>query len=115
VLLSLWWLACSDNRLGLEDGERKFIAKLGASNDLYSVVKAEFMAMRLAREVGLDVAPVHLRRADLPSRALICKEAALNKVDQALFWRRQFLNPFAFINAPDGVCVPFSGRHTGDR
>jgi serine/threonine-protein kinase HipA len=45
----------------LEDGERKFIAKFSASNDLYSVVKAEFMAMRLADEVGLDVAPVHLR------------------------------------------------------
>lgn len=47
----------------IEDGKRKFIAKFSASNDLYSVVKAEFMAMRLAHEVGLDVAPVHLRRA----------------------------------------------------
>lgn len=47
----------------LEDGERKFIAKFSASNDLYSVVKAEFIAMRLAAEVGLDVAPVYLRSA----------------------------------------------------
>ena len=47
----------------LEDGERKFIAKFSASHDLYSVVKAEFIAMRLADEVGLDVAPVHLRKA----------------------------------------------------
>jgi serine/threonine-protein kinase HipA len=47
----------------LEDGERKFIAKFSASNDLYSVVKAEFIAMRLADKVGLLVAPVHLRLA----------------------------------------------------
>jgi serine/threonine-protein kinase HipA len=47
----------------LNDGKRKFIAKFSASNDLYSVVKAEFIAMRLAEKVGLDVAPVHLRRA----------------------------------------------------
>lgn len=47
----------------LEDGARKFIAKFSASNDLYSVVKAEFIAMRLAEEVGLNVAPVHLRSA----------------------------------------------------
>jgi len=247
----------------LEDGERKFIAKFSARNDLYSVVKAEFMAMRLADEVGLDVAPVHLRKAlgkdvllierfdrvwadghwhrramvsaptmfeldemmaafasyeklaeiirhrfvnpkatlrELFSRIVfnilcgntddharnhaafwdghqltltpaydicpqsrsgqqalqamlirgaertsqvgvciaaasvfllsqqeaiqivnhqvktiaqkwpsISAEAALSEVDQALFWRRQFLNPFAFINAPDGVNVPLPG------
>jgi len=39
----------------------------------------------------------------------ISAEAALSEVDQALFWRRQFLNPFAFINAPDGVNVPLPG------
>lgn len=244
----------------LDDGNRKFIAKFSASNDLYNVVKAEFMAMRLAHEVGLDVAPVHLRKAlgkdvllierfdrvgsdghwyrramvsaltmfeldemmaayasyeklaeiirhrfinpkatlrELFSRIVfnilcgntddharnhaafwdghqlaltpaydicpqsrsgqqasqamlirgaerasqvggciaaasvfllnqqeaiqivnhqvktieqkwpaICKEASLSEVDRALFWRRQFLNPFAFINAPEGVHVP---------
>jgi serine/threonine-protein kinase HipA len=45
----------------LEDGHRSFIAKFSASTDLYSVVKSEFIAMRLADEVGLNVAPVHLR------------------------------------------------------
>lgn len=47
----------------IEDGDRKFIAKFSASNDLYSVVKAEFIAMRLAAECGLTVAPVRLERA----------------------------------------------------
>jgi len=47
----------------IEDGDRKFIAKFSASTDLYSVVKAEFIAMRLATECGLTVAPVSLERA----------------------------------------------------
>lgn len=47
----------------LDDEARKFIAKFSASNDLYSVVKAEFIAMRLARKAGLNVANVELRSA----------------------------------------------------
>lgn len=27
---------------------------------------------------------------------IVCDEADLNPTDRALFWRRQFLNPFAF-------------------
>ena len=47
----------------LEDGPRKLIAKFPLSNDLHNVIKAEFAAMRLAAEVGLDVAPVGLASA----------------------------------------------------
>jgi serine/threonine-protein kinase HipA len=47
----------------IEDGEKKYVAKFSASNDLYSVVKAEFIAMRLAALAGLKVAPVSLARA----------------------------------------------------
>ena len=47
----------------LDDGKRKYIAKFSANNDLYSVVKAEFIAMRLARKAGLNVASVALRTA----------------------------------------------------
>ena len=42
--------------------DKKFIAKFSSQTDIYSVVKAEFIAMRLAREVGLRVAPVSLER-----------------------------------------------------
>lgn len=45
----------------LDDGDKKLIAKFSSSNDLYSIVKAEFIAMRLAHEVGLKVASVQLR------------------------------------------------------
>ncbi|MGZ8982477.1 MAG: type II toxin-antitoxin system HipA family toxin [Methylotenera sp.] len=44
----------------IEDGRRKYVAKFSASNDLFSVVKAEFVAMRLADLAGLNVAPVTL-------------------------------------------------------
>ena len=40
--------------------KRKYVAKFSSQNDLYSVVKAEFVAMRLAAEIGLNVAPVTL-------------------------------------------------------
>lgn len=44
----------------LNDRDRKLVAKFSSSTDLYSVVKAEFVAMRLARQAGLDVAPVEM-------------------------------------------------------
>ena len=55
----------------IESDDRKYIAKFSSTADLYSVVKAEFIAMRLAR---------------------------LGSVDKKLFWKRQFLNPYAFNN-----------------
>lgn len=39
---------------------KKYIAKSSASTDVYSVVKSEFIAMRLASLAGLNVAPVML-------------------------------------------------------
>ena len=47
----------------IEDGDRKYIAKFGSMTDVRNVVKGEFVAMRLADHVGLDVADVELRRA----------------------------------------------------
>jgi serine/threonine-protein kinase HipA len=47
----------------LDDRDRKLVAKFSSSTDLYSVVKAEFVAMRLARQAGLDVAPVEMARS----------------------------------------------------
>ncbi len=44
----------------IEDGDKKLIAKFSSSSDTYNVVKAEFIAMRLAAKAGLDVALVHL-------------------------------------------------------
>jgi serine/threonine-protein kinase HipA len=42
---------------------KKYIAKFSSSTDLYSVVKAEFIAMRLAKLSGLNVAEVDVTSA----------------------------------------------------
>jgi len=47
----------------VEDNNKKYVAKFSSSTDLYSVVKAEFIAMKLAEIVGLNVAPVKLETA----------------------------------------------------
>jgi len=47
----------------ITDGGRKYIAKFSSTTDLYSVVKTEFIAMRLAALVGIDTAPVKLAHA----------------------------------------------------
>ena len=47
----------------IDDVTKKFIAKFSATSDTYSVVKAEFIAMKLATACGLDAAPVSLARA----------------------------------------------------
>jgi serine/threonine-protein kinase HipA len=47
----------------IEDQGKKYIAKFSSSTDLHSVVKAEFVAMRLAALAGLNVAPVKLTKA----------------------------------------------------
>ncbi len=47
----------------IEDGGVKYIAKFSSSSDVYNVIKAEFIAMRLAALAGLNVAPVELASA----------------------------------------------------
>ena len=47
----------------IEDQGTKYVAKFSSSSDLYSVVKAEFIAMRLAVAAGVNAAPVKLVQA----------------------------------------------------
>lgn len=49
-------------KANITDGQAKYIAKFSAQADVYSMVKAEFVAMRLASEAALNVAPVRLTR-----------------------------------------------------
>jgi len=46
----------------IDDNDKKYIAKFSSSGDTYSVVKAEFIAMRLAEIAGLNVAPVKIEK-----------------------------------------------------
>ncbi len=47
----------------IQDKQKKYVAKFSSSSDHYSVVKAEFIAMRLAALAGLDAARVELKKA----------------------------------------------------
>jgi serine/threonine-protein kinase HipA len=55
----------------IENDNKKYIAKFSLSSDLYSIVKAEYIAMRLAHLVGLDVAPVSLTQSSRKDVLLI--------------------------------------------
>ena len=47
----------------IASSSKKFIVKFSSQNDLYNVVKAEFVAMRLAEKAGIATASVRLERA----------------------------------------------------
>lgn len=47
----------------IEDQGTKYVAKFSSRGDIYSVVKAEFIAMRLAALAGINAAPVKLVQA----------------------------------------------------
>ena len=70
----------------IDDDERKLIAKFSASTDLYSVVNAEFIAMKLASACGLDVAPVFLIPAGGKDVLLIER---FDRVKAANGWHRR--------------------------
>ncbi len=70
----------------LDDGGRKLIVKFSASNDVISMVKAEFIAMRLAARIGVNVAPVELAQA-LGKDALIVER--FDRVPSARGWTRR--------------------------
>lgn len=70
----------------ITSGDKKFIAKFSSQTDLYGVVKAEFIAMRLASAVGLTVAPVSLTRA-AGKDVLLIERFDRAKADQG--WRRK--------------------------
>lgn len=70
----------------IDDGNCKYIAKFSASSDLYNVVKAEFIAMRLAEAVGLNVARVRLTTA-LGKDVLLIER--FDRQRHALGWTRR--------------------------
>ncbi|MEH6578824.1 MAG: HipA domain-containing protein [Amphritea sp.] len=50
-------------KASIESNDKKYIAKFSGSSDTYSVVKAEYVAMKMAKKVGINVANVELTQA----------------------------------------------------
>lgn len=68
------------------ENTRKYIAKFSSSGDTYSVVKAEYLAMRLAELAGLDVAPVRLVHASGKDVLLVER---FDRIEEGHGWRRR--------------------------
>ena len=70
----------------IEDHGTKYIAKFSSSSDTYSVVKAEYIAMRLADMMGLNVAPVKMVKASGKDVLLIQR---FDRIHGASGWQRK--------------------------
>ena len=70
----------------IEDDSAKYIAKFSSSTDLYNVVKAEFVSMRLASLSGLNVAPVALTKSSKKD-VLLIERFDRNRTEQG--WQRK--------------------------
>lgn len=70
----------------IADGPRKYVAKFSSSSDTYSVVKGEYIAMRLAALAGLSVAPVRLVHAAGKDVLLVER---FDRVAEENSWRRR--------------------------
>ncbi|KAA3628429.1 MAG: type II toxin-antitoxin system HipA family toxin [Proteobacteria bacterium] len=72
----------------INDGDKKYIAKFSSTTDLYSLVKAEFIAMRLASRAGLNVASVSLT-SSLNKDVLLIER--FDRIHAAAGWRRKMM------------------------
>lgn len=70
----------------IDDATRRYVAKFAATGDVQNVVKAEFVAMRLAAEAGLRVAPIALARA--PGKDVLLVER-FDRVSMPGGWARR--------------------------
>jgi len=70
----------------IQDGITKYIAKFSSSTDLYNVIKAEFVSMRLASLIGLNVAPVALTKSSQKD-VLLIERFDRNHTEQG--WQRK--------------------------
>jgi serine/threonine-protein kinase HipA len=65
---------------------RKYVAKFSSSSDLFNVVKAEFVAMRLAKLAGLNVAEVSIVKSSHKDVLLIER---FDRVQAGSDWQRR--------------------------
>lgn len=73
----------------IDDAARSLIAKFSSSTDVYSVVKAEFIAMRLAHLSGMMVASVEL--VQVSGKDVLLIERFDRVFDKTSGWQRRLL------------------------
>lgn len=80
----------------ITSNHKKFIAKFSSSTDQYNVIKAEFVAMRLAHLCGLNVASVELTTSSGKDVLLI--ERFDRKLENEIWTRRLMLSALTLLN-----------------
>ena len=84
---------------------RKFIAKFSGSTDTYSLVKAEYIAMSLAKEVGIAVAKAELTQAlgkDVLLIERFDREPAENDSGEPPSWyRKSMVSGLTILGLPE--------------
>ncbi len=86
----------------------KYIAKFSSTTDLYSVVKAEFAAMRLAGLTGLRVASVSMARAFNRDVLLIER---FDRARTANGWQRRSMVSALTLLGLDEMMARYAGYH----
>ena len=88
---------------------KKYVAKFSSNTDLYSVVKAEFIAMRLAQFAGLNAAPVKLAKAANKDVLLIERFDRVPKGDK---WARKAMVSALTLFRLDGMMARYASYET---
>jgi len=90
----------------IEDDDTKYIAKFSSTSDLYSLVKAEFIAMRLAKLVGLHVASVSLTTSAHKDVLLIER---FDRLHTAQGWQRNAMVSALTLLELDDMMARYAG------
>ena len=93
----------------IQDQGKKYVAKFSSSTDLYSVVKAEFIAMRLAELAGLKAAPVKLAKAANKDVLLIERFDRVPKGDK---WARKAMVSALTLFCLDDMMARYASYET---
>jgi len=93
----------------VQDQDRKYVAKFSSSTDLYSVVKAEFIAMRLAALAGMNVAPVQMARA--ANRDVLLIER-FDRLPQSNEWERRAMVSALTLFGLDDMMARYASYET---
>jgi serine/threonine-protein kinase HipA len=93
----------------IQDYGIKYVAKFSSSSDLYSVVKAEFIAMRLAALAGLNVAPVKLVNAANKDVLLVER---FDRAPQGTEWTRKAMVSALTLLGLDDMMARYASYET---
>lgn len=94
---------CPQNRTGRETNQAMLITGERRASTLATCIKAAPRFL-LKEKDALDIIAVQIEgiRMHWPE---VTQEAALTEIDKGVLWRRRFLNPYAFEDAPPAIAA----------